>query len=73
MNELLFSPIRIGALALKNRLTMARLYPGCAGEGGTVNDLLLELCADDQGPAGLLRGLAARHAAGIESHVRLTS
>jgi 2,4-dienoyl-CoA reductase (NADPH2) len=42
MNELLFSPIRIGALTLKNRLTMAPLYLGYAGEGGTVSDLLLE-------------------------------
>jgi 2,4-dienoyl-CoA reductase-like NADH-dependent reductase (Old Yellow Enzyme family) len=73
MNELLFSPIRMGALASKKRLTMAPLCLGCAGEGGTVSDLLLEHYAGDQGPAGLLRALAARQAAGLESQVRLTS
>jgi hypothetical protein len=39
MNGLLFSPIRIGELTLKNRLTMAPFYLGHAGEGGTVSDL----------------------------------
>lgn len=42
MDALLFSPIRIGALTLENRLTMAPLYLGYAGEGGTVSELLLE-------------------------------
>ncbi len=42
MDALLFSPIQIGPLTLKNRLTMAPLYLGYAGEGGTVSDLLLE-------------------------------
>lgn len=55
MNELLFSPSRIGARTLKNRLAMAPLYPGCAGEGGTVSDLLLEHPAGDQGPAFCVR------------------
>lgn len=37
----LFSEITVGGLTLKNRLTMAPLYLGYAGEGGTVSDLLL--------------------------------
>jgi len=35
------SPITIQGLTLKNRLTMAPLYLGYAGEGGTVSDMLL--------------------------------
>ena len=42
MYKNLFSEIVIGGLTLKNRLTMAPLYLGYAGEGGTVSDLLLE-------------------------------
>ena len=38
----LFSEITIKDLTLKNRLTMAPLYLGYAGEGGTVSDMLLE-------------------------------
>ena len=38
----LFSDITIKDLTLKNRLTMAPLYLGYAGEGGTVSDMLLE-------------------------------
>ncbi len=38
----LFSPIEIGDIILKNRITMAPLYLGYAGEGGTVTPLLLE-------------------------------
>jgi NADPH2 dehydrogenase len=38
----LFSEAKIGGLTLKNRLTMAPLYLGYAGEGGTVSDMLLE-------------------------------
>ncbi len=38
----LFSKIKIGGLTLKNRLVMAPLYLGYAGEGGTVSDLLLD-------------------------------
>jgi len=38
----LFSEITIKGLTLKNRLTMAPLYLGYAGEGGTVSDMLLE-------------------------------
>ena len=38
----LFSEAKIGGLILKNRLTMAPLYLGYAGEGGTVSDMLLE-------------------------------
>ncbi|UCF89898.1 MAG: NADH:flavin oxidoreductase [Desulfobacterales bacterium] len=38
----LFSKIKVGGLELKNRLTMAPLYLGYAGEGGTVSRLLLD-------------------------------
>jgi NADPH2 dehydrogenase len=38
----LFSPLNIGKLSLKNRITMAPLYLGYAGEGGTVSRLLLD-------------------------------
>lgn len=38
----LFSKFIIKGLALKNRLTMAPLYLGYAGEGGTVTDMLLD-------------------------------
>ena len=37
----LFSEIVIEGLTLKNRLTMAPLYLGYAGQGGTVSDMLL--------------------------------
>lgn len=42
MYENLFSEIIIEGLTLKNRLTMAPLYLGYAGEGGTVSNMLLE-------------------------------
>ena len=42
MYKYLFSEITIDGLILKNRLTMAPLYLGYAGEGGTVSDMLLE-------------------------------
>jgi 2,4-dienoyl-CoA reductase (NADPH2) len=38
----LFSEATVGGLTLKNRLTMAPLYLGYAGEGGTISDMLLE-------------------------------
>jgi NADPH2 dehydrogenase len=38
----LFSPIEVGGITLKNRITMAPLYLGYAGEGGTITPLLLE-------------------------------
>ncbi len=38
----LFSPFQVGSLTLKNRLTMAPLYLGYAGAGGTVSPMLLE-------------------------------
>ena len=41
MHKNLFSEIVIEDLTLKNRLTMAPLYLGYAGQGGTVSDLLL--------------------------------
>jgi NADPH2 dehydrogenase len=42
MYKNLFSEIIIKGLTLKNRLTMAPLYLGYAGEGGAVSDMLLE-------------------------------
>ena len=42
MHPQLFSEITIQGLTLKNRLTMAPLYLGYAGQGGTVSDMLLE-------------------------------
>jgi NADPH2 dehydrogenase len=42
MHPSLFSKITVGGKDLKNRLTMAPLYLGYAGEGGTVSELLLE-------------------------------
>jgi len=42
MYKNLFSEMVVGGLALKNRLTMAPLYLGYAGEGGTVSELLLD-------------------------------
>jgi 2,4-dienoyl-CoA reductase (NADPH2) len=42
MYENLFSEITVAGLILKNRLTMAPLYLGYAGEGGTVSHMLLE-------------------------------
>jgi 2,4-dienoyl-CoA reductase (NADPH2) len=38
----LFSEIEVQGLTLKNRLTMAPLYLGYAGEGGTVSEMLLD-------------------------------
>ena len=38
----LFSELEIQGITLKNRLTMAPLYLGYAGEGGMVSDMLLE-------------------------------
>jgi NADPH2 dehydrogenase len=42
MHSHLFSRISVGGKELKNRLTMAPLYLGYAGEGGTVSEILLE-------------------------------
>jgi 2,4-dienoyl-CoA reductase-like NADH-dependent reductase (Old Yellow Enzyme family) len=42
MHPHLFSKIAVGGKELKNRLTMAPLYLGYAGVGGTVSDLVLE-------------------------------
>jgi len=42
MYDQLFAPFTIGKVTLRNRLTMAPLYLGYAGEGGTVSKLLLE-------------------------------
>ena len=38
----LFSELKVSGITLKNRLTMAPLYLGYAGEGGTVSGLLLD-------------------------------
>lgn len=38
----LFSPLKIGQLSLRNRIIMAPLYLGYAGEGGRVSKLLLD-------------------------------
>ncbi|MFP3870935.1 MAG: NADH:flavin oxidoreductase, partial [Syntrophobacteria bacterium] len=38
----LFTPLNVGGLELVNRLTMAPLYLGYAGEGGRVSPLLLD-------------------------------
>ncbi|MCB2148922.1 MAG: NADH:flavin oxidoreductase [Deltaproteobacteria bacterium] len=38
----LFSPITVQGLTLKNRITMAPLYLGYAGQGGTVSEMLLD-------------------------------
>jgi len=40
----LFSPIDVGGKRLENRIVMAPLYLGYAGEGGTITPLLLEHC-----------------------------
>ena len=42
MYSRLFEPFEIGGLELRNRLTMAPMYLGYAGEGGTVSNLLLD-------------------------------
>ncbi|MGM0454158.1 MAG: NADH:flavin oxidoreductase [Thermodesulfobacteriota bacterium] len=42
MDSHLFSPIGVGGKTLNNRIVMAPLYLGYAGEGGTVSPLLLE-------------------------------
>jgi len=38
----LFTPLAVGGLKLKNRLVMAPLYLGYAGEGGTVTGMLVD-------------------------------
>ncbi|MDD5009188.1 MAG: hypothetical protein PHC68_12420, partial [Syntrophorhabdaceae bacterium] len=38
----LFSEFKIAGIILKNRLTMAPMYLGYAGEGGTVSSVLLD-------------------------------
>jgi len=38
----IFKPLEVGGLKLRNRLTMAPMYLGYAGEGGSVSELLLE-------------------------------
>ncbi len=37
-----FSPITVGGIELKNRITMAPLYVGYASEDGSVSSLMLE-------------------------------
>ena len=38
----LFSELSIQGLTLKNRITLAPLYLGYAGEGGTVSEMMIE-------------------------------
>lgn len=42
MHTHLFSPLEVAGQTLANRITMAPLYLGYAGEGGTISPLLLE-------------------------------
>jgi len=42
MHPHLFSKVMVGGKELKNRITMAPLYLGYAGEGGTVSELCLD-------------------------------
>jgi NADPH2 dehydrogenase len=42
MHTHLFEPLEVGGLRFKNRLIMAPLYLGYAGQGGTVTELLLD-------------------------------
>src|SRR5208283_1103502 len=42
MYSRLFEAFEINGLKLRNRLTMAPMYLGYAGEGGTVSNLVLE-------------------------------
>ncbi len=44
MHANLFSEIDIQGHKLKNRLIMAPLYLGYAGYGGTVSDMLKDIC-----------------------------
>ncbi len=41
-DSVLFSPLEIGGLTLRNRITMAPLFVGYAGVEGTVNQLVLD-------------------------------
>ncbi len=42
----LFRPLKIDGLRLKNRITMAPLYLGYAGPGGTMSALSLSQCSN---------------------------
>jgi NADPH2 dehydrogenase len=42
MHDHLFSAMKVRGISLRNRLTMAPLYLGYAGEGGTISNVLLE-------------------------------
>ena len=42
MYSRIFEPIDVGGTTLQNRITMAPLYLGYAGDGGTISPLLLE-------------------------------
>ncbi len=42
MRERLFTPLAVGPLVLKNRITMTPMYLGYAGPGGCVSGLLLD-------------------------------
>jgi NADPH2 dehydrogenase len=67
----LFSGIAVGGKGLKNRLTMAPLYLGYAGEGGTVSELLLEhyrLMAKSGVAMVVVENATVDHPAGSGSH-----
>ena len=71
MYENLFAPINIQGLTLKNRLTMAPLYLGYAGEGGTVSEMLLEhyqLMAQSGVAMVVVENATADHPTGSGSH-----
>lgn len=67
----LFSRISLGGRELKNRLIMAPLYLGYAGEGGTVSELLLEhygLMAKSGVAMVVVENATVDHPAGSGSH-----
>ncbi|MDD2904009.1 MAG: NADH:flavin oxidoreductase [Syntrophales bacterium] len=71
MHPLLFSGIDIAGLKLKNRITMAPLYLGYAGEGGTVSPLLLDhyrLMAQSGAALVVVENASVDHPAGSGAH-----
>ena len=69
MLDHLFSSPQVGGLELMNRLTMAPLYLGYAGDGGSVSPLLL-----DHYRLMAQRGVAlvaTSQTAGLESAIRI--
>ena len=67
----LFSEITIQGLTLKNRITMAPLYLGYAGEGGTVSPMLLahyQLMAQSGAAMVVVENATVDHPDGSGSH-----